>query len=442
MDLVTPAIVVIIGVTGDLAKRKLLPAIDQLARAGVLPAQFRVVGITRRADVHPESLTNGIADTAYINDHLSLFTMDLAMGDEYMRLANYLNDIENAFGTPAQRLFYLSIPPQVSWPIIEFLGLSGLATVADTKLLLEKPFGTNLETATELDRHITGHFKPHQVYRIDHYLAKEMAQNLIAFREENMLYRRTWNADFIDRVEIIASEKIGIEGRGNFYEQTGALRDLIQSHLLQLAALTLMDIPQDGDLGSIPGRRLKALRHLSIPGDIAIADVAKRGQYNGYRDEANSPKSGIETFASITLRSSDKRWHGVPIVISTGKALQEKNTEIRLVYKNESGGKPNELSLRLQPNEGVSLRLWTKQPGYGHKLQERTLQFAYSEDERLPEAYERVLLDALQSDHSLFATGEEVLETWRIIDPVQRAWEMTDDGLQQYDKGAGIIDLV
>jgi glucose-6-phosphate 1-dehydrogenase len=341
MDLVTPAIVVIIGVTGDLAKRKLLPAIDQLARAGVLPAQFRVVGITRRADVHPESLTNGIADTAYINDHLSLFTMDLAMGDEYMRLANYLNDIENAFGTPAQRLFYLSIPPQVSWPIIEFLGLSGLATVADTKLLLEKPFGTNLETATELDRHITGHFKPHQVYRIDHYLAKEMAQNLIAFREENMLYRRTWNADFIDRVEIIASEKIGIEGRGNFYEQTGALRDLIQSHLLQLAALTLMDIPQDGDLGSIPGRRLKALRHLSIPGDIAIADVAKRGQYNGYRDEANSPKSGIETFASITLRSSDKRWHGVPIVISTGKALQEKNTEIRLVYKNESGGKPH-----------------------------------------------------------------------------------------------------
>ncbi len=437
-----PTIIVIIGITGDLAKRKLLPAINEIAEAGVAPEQLQIVGITRRADMKIADLTSEIKDPTFIHDHTELFQMELAKSSEYVRLRAHLSTIEKRFGAPTQRLFYLSVPPGVSQPIIKFLGSSGLARSPRAKLLLEKPFGVDLTSATDLVKYIDSYFAPEQVYRIDHYLAKEMTQNLLVFREDNILFKKTWNKDFIESIHITASEKLGIEGRAGFYEQTGALRDIIQSHLLQLAALTLMDTPGPEALQEVPTRRLAALKQLHIPADKTLQQSVKRGQYEGYRREVDNSGSTVETFAALTLQSHDPRWKGVPITIATGKAMKEKVTEIRITYRQDEGEESNELLLRLQPNEGVELGLWAKRPGYERQIEKRSLHFSYKEDERLPEAYERVFLDAIKSDHSLFTTDAEILETWRILDPIQRVWEMSADDLIIYKPGSDIANLL
>lgn len=437
----TPTVVIIIGITGDLAQRKLLPAIGQLAQADVLPDQFKIIGITRQADVSKDSLVPQSTNARFIREHLELLQLNVAEDSEYQRLSEYLQTIDAQFGTAAQRLFYLSIPPQVSQSIIEQLGASGLAKAPNTKLLLEKPFGVDLASAQDLVSHINKHFEPEQVYRIDHYLAKEMAQNMLVFREENALFRQTWNNTFIESILITASEQIGIEGRANFYEQTGALRDVVQSHLLQIAALTLApDSLADTDVSQ---RRLQALKHLHFDPNTPVATLATRGQYTTYRTEVDNDDTTTETFVALTLRSDDPTWSGVPITVATGKALREKSTEVRVRYKKNGSNEANELILRLQPNEGAELHLWTKRPGYDEKVEQRALTFSYKEDERLPEAYERVFLDAIRSDHRLFASGEEVLETWRILDPLQRAWDMSDGSdLTLYESGTDIFDLI
>ena len=439
----TPTVVIIIGITGDLAQRKLLPAIGQLAQADVLPDQFKIVGITRQADVDKDSLVPQSANSRFIREHLDLLQLNVAEASEYQRLSAYLQQIDAQFGVAAQRLFYLSIPPQVSQSIIEQLGVSGLASAPGTKLLLEKPFGVDLASAQDLVSHIDRYFAPEQVYRIDHYLAKEMAQNMLVFREENALFRETWNNTFIESILITASEHIGIEGRANFYEQTGALRDVVQSHLLQIAALTLAPAAEHDTIQDVSKRRLAALKQLHFDSNAPITTLAQRGQYAGYRQEVGNSDTATETFVSLTLQSDDPTWSGVPITVATGKALHEKSTEVRLRYKRNGSDEANELILRLQPNEGAELHLWTKRPGYDEKVERRALTFSYKEDERLPEAYERVFLDAIRSDHRLFASGEEVLETWRILDPLQRAWDMSDGSdLTVYQAGTDIFDLV
>lgn len=432
-----PTILVIIGITGDLSKRKLLPAVEQIAKAGALPDQFRIVGITRR-DVSVDEIVSTDQNYAFVKDHLELYKMDLANGDDYTGLKQYLDTIESSFGKKAQRLFYLSVPPQFSRPIVELLGHAGFGDDIATKLLLEKPFGVDLSSARELIDKTRQYFAEDQLYRIDHYLAKEMAQNLIVFRNDNALFKQTWNNHHIDRIEVIASEKIGIEGRVDFYEQTGALRDLVQSHLLQLAALVLMDVPEDSDMKNVPRYRLDALRHLSI----ATRDnelVATRGQYNGYRSDVKNDRSTTETHVDMTLVSSDERWQGVPIRIMTGKAMAEKATFVRIVYKTVAQHEANELIILLQPNEGVELQLWTKVPGYDHKLEKHSLSIAFKDHfPQLPEAYEQVLLDAIRDIHTLFASSDEVIETWRIIDPVQQLWQMNESTLLQYEQSTDI----
>ena len=433
----TPTVLVIVGISGDLAKRKLLPAIAQLAAAQVLPEEVKIIGITRRSDITVDSLIDALPDATYLREHLELLQMDLTSASDYATLAARLNVIDRTFASPGQHLYYLSVPPAVSHPIIELLGRAGLNVSGIDKLLLEKPFGVDLVSATELVEHINTYYKPEAVYRIDHYLAKETAQNLIVFREGNSLFKRTWNSDFIESIDIIASEQIDIEGRGNFYESTGALRDLVQSHLLQLAALTLMETPAAEQLQEIPARRLEALKHLSLPIDISALEAARRGQYDGYAEAAGNPGSTVETFVHLQLKSSDPRWAGVPITITTGKALADKATEIHLTYKRDRDYESNKLTLRLQPNEGIEVCLWTKKPGYAIEYEQHGLKFNYADHfDHLPEAYERVLLDAINSDHSLFATSEEVLETWRILAPVQAAWDMAGrDGLIHYKPG-------
>ena len=304
-----PTILVIIGISGDLSKRKLLPAIGAIASTGMIPEQFKIVGVTRQKNIDLKNLLKDTVNKDYLLQNTELFEMDLNNGDDYKNLQNRLEEIEKELGTSCQYLFYLSVPPKVAESIIEFIGKSGLGERYETKLLLEKPFGVDLESATELAKNIDKYFKSEQVYRIDHYLAKETAQNIIVFRDGNSLFKKTWNKDFIESIEIIVSEEIGIEGRASFYEQTGALRDF-QSHLLQLLALVLMDLPEDENLKEVPQLRLEALKHISIE------DVEKdviRGQYEGYKNEVNNLESNVETFVSMNLKSNAQKWTGVPI---------------------------------------------------------------------------------------------------------------------------------
>jgi len=425
MDSVTPTTLVIIGITGDLAKRKLLPAIEAIARAGALPKDFRIIGTTRQADMTALDVCGSA--TPYVRDNLELFSMDTDDAAEYTRLALRLTELEQGLG-PTQRLFYLSVPPSAVRGIVEHLGTSGLAKRPTTKLLLEKPFGTDLASATDLVTHLSAHFAPGQVYRIDHYLAKQMVQNLIVFREYNSLVRHTWSNAFIERIEIVASETIGIEGRAHFYEQTGALQDVVQSHLLQLAALTLMPLLDHDEPKSVPERRLAALKQLHLSG------TARRGQYEGYREEVKNPDSTVETYVELTLASDAPEWKGVPIYLKTGKMLKEKTTEIRVYYKKDNDEEANELVLRLQPNEGITLSIWSKRPGYEEEIEKKTLDFTYADHyDALPDAYEKVLVDVMRGDHDLFVGSDEVLESWRILTPVQEAWAQLSVDITIYD---------
>lgn len=439
-----PTILIIIGISGDLSKRKLLPAIGQISATGMIPRQFKIVGVTRRNNLDIDSLLENTSNKEYIKESTSFFEMDLENENDYLKLKKYLEEIEEGFGSRSQYLFYLSVPPKVSNTIIELIGKSLLSKVEGSKLLLEKPFGVDLKSAEELAEHINKYFKKEQVYRIDHYLAKETAQNIIVFREGNSLFKKTWNKDFIERIEVTVSEEIGIEGRVNFYEQTGALRDLIQSHLLQLLALTLMELPKEDKMSEVPRLRYDALRQLEIAvKDSSISSHVKRGQYSGYREEVSNKDSMTETFASIDLVSSDPNWKGVEINLTTGKSLKDKFTEIKILYKKDKDNESNELILKLQPDEGISFSVWVKRPGYEREVSHHSLSFFFKDHySSLPEAYEQVLFNAINSDHSLFSTSEEVIETWRILDSLQKSWINSVYDLILYKKGSSISEIV
>ncbi|MBX6334627.1 glucose-6-phosphate dehydrogenase (NADP(+)), partial [Candidatus Saccharibacteria bacterium] len=428
-----PTILVIVGISGDLARRKLIPALLKIYGANILPKKFRIVGVSTNdithADIFPKD------DKSDMRDKTEITTMDLTDAQACRDLGARLDKIEEAFGATAQHLFYLAVPPQVVPVIVENLGQAGMLKRHDAKLLLEKPFGVDLESALERVEQLRAHCEEEQIYRIDHYLAKEMAQNLIVFRNGNSLIKRTWSRDFIESIEIIAAEQIGIEGRTVFYEQTGALRDFVQSHLLQLAALILMELPSSTEnWDDVPERRLRALSAIEPP--RYVSEQVQRGQYIGYREEVGNPDSTVETYVSMTLYSRDWRWQGVPITLTTGKALDRKRTEIRVRYRQEDSLHANELIMHVQPNEGVTLQMWVKKPGHEHELQELPLNVAYEQHfSQLPDAYERVLADAMLSNRVLFTTSEETIASWRILEPVQKAWEMSSDDLFFYKPG-------
>jgi glucose-6-phosphate 1-dehydrogenase len=439
MSLQKPTLLTIVGITGDLSKRKLLPALEKIISAGATPKEFKVIGVTRQqlqiTDLFDASKYPNVAKC------MDLFVMDLTDSSEYVRLKAHLDGIAVTFSTDAQYMYYLSLPPQFTGSVIELIGANCLDG-SDTKLLLEKPFGTDLASAQDLINQTCTYFEEDQLYRIDHYMAKEMAQNLVVFRDSNSLLKRTWNKDYISHIEIIASEHIGIEGRAAFYEQTGALKDLVQSHLLELAALTLMQAPDYGDEDAIPDNRLKALQQLRLPIDKPIQQFAKRGQYKEYRSEVSNPHSIVETYADITLESTDPRWVGVPIRIITGKALAKKQTSIRITYTQEKNHEANMLAINLQPQEGFELNLFTKMPGYDWKVEPSALKHSFADKyAELPDAYEKVLVDAMRSSHTLFTSSNEVLETWRILEPIRSAWEMSGEDLQFYTKGTDYTEL-
>lgn len=437
---IKPTIFVIVGVTGDLSRRKLLPALINTQKSQALSSQIKIIGTTRQTGVKPEAILKEIKDSEVILDEMEVFALDVQKSSDYQALKSRIEETEKKFGGSTQKIFYLSVPPKIVESLIEQFGQNGFGQMLDVKFLLEKPFGSDLISAQELIQKINRYFRPEQIYRIDHYLAKEMAQNIMVFREQNSLFRRTWNRDFIERIEISAIEAIGIEGRVDFYEQTGALRDLVQSHLLQLSAITLLDLPKESENG-LRTRRAQVLKGLQVAKNIDGSLKVKRAQYDSYRAETAKEESLVETFVSLVLDSQDPRFEGVPIILTTGKKMDTKRTEIRIFYKRDSAMEANELVLRIQPNEGIEICIWSKIPGYQKKVEQNKLVMHYSEGV-VSEAYEQVLLDAIHSDHSLFISDEEVLESWRIIEPIQKFWQSQSGDLKIYRGGSSTNEII
>lgn len=409
----------IFGITGDLAKRKLLPALGQIIQTGEFN-DLEIIGVSRQ-----NASVSNLVGEGDLASRTSVFTMNLAAAADYQRLRDYV-----ALQPNEQLLAYFSVPPSAATQIVDFMGEAGMNT-PNVKLLFEKPFGIDYTSAQEVIARTARYYNEEQIYRIDHYLAKEMAQNIVAFRGGNALLSTIWNRDSIDKIEIIASEEIGIEGRANFYEQTGALRDVVQGHLMQLLALTLMDIPDDLDWNELPILRLRALRALqSVDPEQAI-----RAQYDTYQAEVENPGSLTETFVCLHLQSNAPQWQGVPITLVTGKALRAKTTEIRLHFRRKHEAQSNVLTLHIQPNEGVEIELFTKKPGYDRQFVPQKLAFSYPEDTILPDAYEQVLVDAIRSQKSLFTSSGEVLQSWHILQPLLDSWSMSEKPPKKYEAG-------
>lgn len=385
-------LLVIFGITGDLSTRKLLPSLSDIVN-DKLELDLQVLGVSRR-ELDAEQLVRDVTSNEKLAGITKSITMDVA------NLADYhlLKDAVREHGAN-QTLIYLSVPPGAAAQIVDFLGEAGLNT-PDIRILFEKPFGFDLTSAEDFIARTARFFGEDQTYRIDHYMAKEVAADLVALRRDAENAHHHWGADSVESVTIVASEKIGIEGRAQFYEQTGALRDFVQGHLMQLLSLVLMTRPTiDEDL---PAQRLRALQQVHT----AKPERSVRGQYEGYQEEAENPGSNVETFVALELESSDPNWHGVPLRLVTGKALDEKRSYIEIQHRS----------------------------GWSDVFEEGTV--APSAPERKLDAYERVLLGAIAGTKELFTSSGEVLESWRILAPVQHAWGMEADPIALYKPGA------
>jgi glucose-6-phosphate 1-dehydrogenase len=454
-----PSVIVIFGITGDLAQRKLLPALYYLMKANLLHEKTLIVGITRR-DVTAEELFSKIdldgdpnTDSdpevvGRIKGALRMYKMSMTEGTDYDKLLQYLNHLEEEQGMCLNRLYYLSIPPQVLGPIVRNLGEHGLNATcqhaaASSRLLVEKPFGYDLTSAKQLIEETGRYFGEDQIFRIDHYLAKETTQNILTFRTHNPIFDKIWDSQHISQVEITASEQIGIEGRAVFYEQTGALRDVVQNHLLQLLAVVAMEPPAAMDSDATHAVKQTLLEQIMPIQPNEIGERAKRAQYEGYKTEVGKDDSFVETYASLNLSIDNPRWKNVPFIVRTGKSLAEKRTDIRVIF-GDAKADHNELNLRIQPNEGIDVVLNAKKPGFDETLQTVVMDFRYEDNFKNnghPDAYERVLVDAAKGDHTLFATSDEVLASWRIVESVVKAWEVNGDGLITYKPGTLLTDL-
>lgn len=422
---------IIFGITGDLSVRKLLPAI-QAVRAGGEADDLQIIGVSRRQVDVDELLESSLNDGADLRAITSVYTMNLAVAAEYRGLKDYI-DLQ----ADEQAVVYLSVPPTSATQIVDFLGEAGLNT-PNVKLLFEKPFGVDYASAKDMIERTSRYYSEDQIYRIDHYLAKEMAQNIVAFRSGNALFRHVWNNLAIEKIEIVAIEKIGIEGRAQFYEQTGALRDVLQGHLLQLLALTIMDIPSELDWSQLPSLRLAALEGLK-PADQT---QTLRAQYEGYQEEVENKGSMVETFIRAPFESTVEKWRGVAFILTTGKAMTEKTTEVRVYFKGSEHTKRDRLVFRIQPNEGIEIDLVTKKTGYEREFENQKLEFTYAPNRQLPDAYEQVLVDALRSRKSLFTSGDEVLRSWQLIQPLLDTWSMANEPLLRYAFGGSVEDIV
>ncbi len=467
-----PCGLVLFGVTGDLATKKLMPAIYDLANRGLLPPGFSLVGFARR-DWDHEDFGKIIYDAVRAHARTPFkeeVWRGLADGVRFVPgtfddpaafdlLAQTVADLDAQRGTGGNHAFYLSIPPGFFATVCEQLQRSGLATAqpgAWRRVVIEKPFGHDLKSARELNDIVESVFPPDSIFRIDHYLGKETVQNLLALRFANQLFEPIWNAHYVDHVQITMAEDIGIGGRAGYYDGIGAARDVIQNHLLQLLALTAMEEPVSFDADHLRTEKEKVLSAVRIPKDLAKGTV--RGQYAagwqggehvvGYLDEAGVARgSTTETYAALRLEVDTRRWAGVPFYLRTGKRLGKRVTEIAVVFKRaphlpftdtetEELGQ-NALVIRVQPDEGVTIRFGAKIPGAQMDIRDVTMDFGYGRafTEVSPEAYERLILDVLLGEPPLFPRHEEVELSWVILDPIERFWSRRTAKLEQYDAG-------
>ena len=455
-----PSSLVIFGVTGDLSRKKLMPAVYDLANRGLLPAGFSLVGFARRdwknqdfGKVVKEAVKQ-YARTPWnesvwkqLSENIRFVSGEFDDDAAFDRLKATIDDLDAKVGTNGNHAFYLSIPPKAFAQVCQQLKRSGLADAQPDefrRVVIEKPFGHNLESSRELNDVVESVFPPDSVFRIDHYLGKETVQNILALRFANMLFEPLWNSNYIDHVQITMAEDIGVGGRAGYYDGIGAARDVIQNHLLQLLALTAMEEPISFDAADLRAEKEKVLSAVRVPKDLAKHTA--RGQYaggwqggeqvTGFLDEEGmNPKSVSETYAAMRLDINTRRWAGVPFYLRAGKRLGRRVTEIAVVFKRApqqlfaesqtSALGQNALVIRVQPDEGITIRFGSKVPGVGMQVRDVTMDFGYGHafTEASPEAYERLILDVLLGDPPLFPRHEEVELSWKILDPIVSFWE-------------------
>lgn len=452
-----PTAVVIFGASGDLTKRKLLPALFHLEQARLLPQDFRIVGIARRdlGAGFADDMKQGIVEFGGVKSgadkldefigKVSYHAMDFDDEAGYASLKKLLEDFDKKYGTNGNRLFYLAVAPEYFADIIHRLGEHGMSHPehGNVRVIIEKPFGHDLESARELNDDVNKVFDESQIFRIDHYLGKETVQNILVFRFANGIFEPIWNRNYIDHVQITAAESIGIEGRGPFYEKAGALRDVVQNHMMELMSFVGMEPPVSFDADAVRHEKVKVWRATK---PIVWANTV-RGQYGpgvvdgkpvkGYREEDRvAPRSQTETFAALKLEIENWRWAGVPFYLRAGKRLQKRATEITIQFKqppmllfNRQNGpcmeiQPNLITMRIQPDEGISLRFGAKVPSPDMTVCPVNMDFSYASAFGTSSAngYERLLLDAMLGDATLFAHRDGVEATWSLYTPLLEAW--------------------
>ncbi|WP_431072229.1 glucose-6-phosphate dehydrogenase [Microbacterium phyllosphaerae] len=471
-----PSALVIFGVTGDLSRKKLMPAVYDLANRGLLPPGFALVGFARR-DWEDQDFAQVVYDAvkqyartpfreetwAQLLQGIRFVSGEFDNADSFRKLRETVDQLDVERGTMGNHAFYLSIPPKDFPLVAKQLKDSGLVGENDDdderwrRVVIEKPFGHDLESARELNAALEVAFSADSIFRIDHYLGKETVQNILALRFANELYEPIWNRNYVDHVQITMAEDIGVGGRAGYYDGVGAARDVIQNHLLQLLALTAMEEPISLSAEHLRAEKEKVLAAVHVPDDLSLATA--RGQYaggwqggeqvTGFLDEDGmNPESATETYAAIKLEIDTRRWSGVPFYLRTGKRLGRRVTEVAVVFKkapehlfgrsNTSELGQNALVIRVQPDEGVTIRFGSKVPGNGTNVRDVTMDFGYGHafTEASPEAYERLILDVLLGDPPLFPRHEEVELSWKILDPVEKYWAAVGGPVDQYAPGS------
>ena len=457
-----PCAFVLFGATGDLAHRKVVPAIYQLWRTNLLPAEFSLIAVARRpytnetfaAELHASlekySRVLPIDEEAWaeLAKRITYQQLDFADDAGFDSLGKKLDELDTQCGTAGNRLFYLAVQPSQVTEIVRQMGRVGLDKEVRgagwRRLIVEKPFGRDLDSARTLNHEVHKVFRESQVYRIDHYLGKETVRNLLVFRFGNGIFEPVWNRSFVDHVQITVAESIGVEARGAFYEETGASRDILQNHLLQLMTLVAMEPPSSFQADALRDQKLQVLRAIAAPEPDEVRKNVVRGQYGpgwvqgepapGYREEPEvDPESETETFVAGRFEIDDWRWSGVPFYLRAGKRLPKRATEIAIQFKDvplrlfrESSGDPapNVLAMRIQPDEGIMLRFTAKVPGLGLDVRAVNMDFAYDTSFVVdsPDAYETLILDSLLGDASLFTRADEVEAAWSVVTPIINSW--------------------